>query len=750
MPLRKQPTRAMGGNPPGASAASKEGVLQRSLSQMQEEARDQKSCSSLPFTALLWVVFIVTQVNHRQVKLQNSMQLALNGVLTSSVTISTSSSEADAAVAENSMAANGRRLLSVKPSSSVTSKTLTSVSNLAGIWEWLSQSLVPQIWAEGADGRGVLSEFNRVVGGVRVMNTRLANGSCPGSERLSRVYNLSCYSSALEGTEGGGITASLKNKLPGIRSGTGGLQTFWFDLAQDEATVQAQIQQLWDKDWLTPATQSVWVQSVILNAQVALLAITDAHFELDRAGRLTTYAKVHTLPTSVYGDDWMVWCGDVFLVLLLLWLGLAELIRVCRACHKKCPRTCCAPMRALNWVVVVYGLGFSAFFGYLAYQLQLLSESLGVIPEPPEQAAALASGDPGWGERHQALEDIFNEVNRLSELLRACETNTFWYSLFLMMKFFEAFEGSPRLAVITATLRGCFVDMVHFLVVFLVVFMNFAIGAYFLFGHQLKEWSDPGLSINTSFRTLMGDFDFQEMFRIAPVSSVTWFWLFMLLIFLVMLNMLLAIILDTYSEVKDSIRDQSTLWEQAASIKSEVVATFLSRKDEEGAKGWIEKNSDIEAFMEDGLGIEKVEEGNARMPKLRDVAHSEMEPSPPGMVDYPHPPATPSRLSPLANAALRAQRGLPPASPGSTLRSNDSAGGNRRKKNEDLAWQIKSLTEELEEIKRLPVLFKQLEDTCWRYFWLEASTRNQSTHALAKILTEAVPAPNSKLAPTLT
>eukprot|EP00971_Amphidinium_carterae_P301564 5991461-Amphidinium_carterae.1 len=44
------------------------------------------------------------------------------------------------------------------------------------------------------------------------------------------------------------------------------------------------------------------------------------------------------------------------------------------------------------------------------------------------------------------------------------------------MKFFEAFSGSPRLAIMADTLTRAFVDLFHFCIVFGTIFITFALG----------------------------------------------------------------------------------------------------------------------------------------------------------------------------------------------------------------------------------------------------------------------------------
>ena len=40
------------------------------------------------------------------------------------------------------------------------------------------------------------------------------------------------------------------------------------------------------------------------------------------------------------------------------------------------------------------------------------------------------------------------------------------------------------------------------------------------------------------------------MYSISPVCAMVWFWLYMVMFYLIMLNMLLAIVMDTYADVK--------------------------------------------------------------------------------------------------------------------------------------------------------------------------------------------------------
>ena len=60
----------------------------------------------------------------------------------------------------------------------------------------------------------------------------------------------------------------------------------------------------------------------------------------------------------------------------------------------------------------------------------------------------------------------------------------------------------------------------------------------------------------TLFRIILGDFNFHELEQANRVLGPIYFILYVFFVFFVLLNMFLAIINDTYSEVKAEIAEQ--------------------------------------------------------------------------------------------------------------------------------------------------------------------------------------------------
>lgn len=73
-------------------------------------------------------------------------------------------------------------------------------------------------------------------------------------------------------------------------------------------------------------------------------------------------------------------------------------------------------------------------------------------------------------------------------------------------------------------------------------------------------FATPDRATITLFRALMGDFSFEDMERSGRFNAFIYFASFMLVSVLLMLNMLIAVIMDAYNEVKQNSMKSDPLW----------------------------------------------------------------------------------------------------------------------------------------------------------------------------------------------
>mmetsp|Transcript_18173 Transcript_18173/g.61824 ORF Transcript_18173/g.61824 Transcript_18173/m.61824 type:complete len:1064 (+) Transcript_18173:206-3397(+) len=137
------------------------------------------------------------------------------------------------------------------------------------------------------------------------------------------------------------------------------------------------------------------------------------------------------------------------------------------------------------------------------------------------------------------------------------ELNVSAINFFLMyFKIFKYLQHVPRMNSLLVTVSTGFVDLVLFMIIFLLVMWGFAAAFYVSFGADLFEYSTPGNSFSTLLRILLGDFDYPALVEQNAIMAPALFISFNIIAFFILLNMFLAIICDSYAEVKGNQSDE--------------------------------------------------------------------------------------------------------------------------------------------------------------------------------------------------
>jgi hypothetical protein len=133
------------------------------------------------------------------------------------------------------------------------------------------------------------------------------------------------------------------------------------------------------------------------------------------------------------------------------------------------------------------------------------------------------------------------------------------YPLVIFLRLFKAFGSQPRLAVVTKTIGHSWIDLVHFLIIMLSVFFTYTVAGVVLFGREVQSFTTTFRSMITCFRAMFGDFDFIEMQEVGRSDAIMWFLPFMILIVLILLNMLIAIVMDAHAEVVAGLEHEDSI-----------------------------------------------------------------------------------------------------------------------------------------------------------------------------------------------
>jgi hypothetical protein len=140
-----------------------------------------------------------------------------------------------------------------------------------------------------------------------------------------------------------------------------------------------------------------------------------------------------------------------------------------------------------------------------------------------------------------------------------------FYSFVVGARFFKAFSYQARLALVTKTLALASVDLIHFGVVLSVTIFVFTVPAYILFCGQMVEFESLGRAYVSVWRAMLGDFDYVASTAAGRPQATVWWVFFMVLVHMIMLNMMIAIILDVYMKLKAATQADHapTIWSQS-------------------------------------------------------------------------------------------------------------------------------------------------------------------------------------------
>ncbi|KAK3240865.1 hypothetical protein CYMTET_49331 [Cymbomonas tetramitiformis] len=175
-----------------------------------------------------------------------------------------------------------------------------------------------------------------------------------------------------------------------------------------------------------------------------------------------------------------------------------------------------------------------------------------------------------WGISNSDLEYdpkiIYTNSHHFEELMAVTtvfHNYTLWGTmnvLLCMMRIFKFFEFNSRLSILTRTVWKAMPEIVNFLIMFMIIYFSFALYAYVVYGrHGLYNFRTYAVSCDTMFRMMLGEYDIADLFPASHVMpSRVFFYVYTILAGFVMLNIMLAIVIETYSDVWKEQEDSNS------------------------------------------------------------------------------------------------------------------------------------------------------------------------------------------------
>jgi len=358
---------------------------------------------------------------------------------------------------------------------------------------------------------------------------------------------------------------TFRDYLPKNAADDADIFVFHIYPAEPVDKIQARLQYYRDRGWLDADSQTVKLSMYFLNAELGRprLEQVTVQFYFSESGeivyeRLLLPIFLQFWPPGFIGNLSMM--ADAAFVFLLLVNTCFRLFRVWLYFVKsRMVDHVSQPSTLFELIVLLVGW-------YCMRNLwNLQNESAKVVEaltEVREYGLQYLQNSETFTEMRQASE-AFTEQARSSALkFQTVGQYWSWYTLALQFRFFVSFGAQPRLALVTNTIKAVMVDLLHFSIVLCPTFLTYAFAGTLLFGRRMKEFSTVTQALMTCFRIMIeSEYPWDDLAAEYYVTAGIWSWTFIMMVAILMINMVLAIILDVYNEVHENTSGSETVWE---------------------------------------------------------------------------------------------------------------------------------------------------------------------------------------------
>jgi len=357
---------------------------------------------------------------------------------------------------------------------------------------------------------------------------------------------------------------------------------FYELLGPDKFQSKKKIEFLQENLWLDRQTRAVIIDISVYNANINMFCIMTLILEFPPTGAAVPYYQFNTLKLLRYVTtlDHFVMACEGILVIFLIYYIVEEIIE----------------MKTLRWDYFSHAWNWidmtliMLVFGTLVFNLYRtfnVSTKLKIILD-------------GYDTDYANFEELSSQQQTYNDIIAV--------TLFIAwLKVFKYISFNQTLNELQNTLSTCASDMAAFSAMFFLVFLAYAQWGYLLFGYMVHDFRTYFDSVFALFRVILGDFDFVAITGANRTMGPVFFISYVFVIFFIMLNMFLAILFDTYAEVKEEMgevdEDKFGVGDLFSQGMDKMVSKLAKKKenlaDIQSAIGNADKNADTKIDFEE-------------------------------------------------------------------------------------------------------------------------------------------------------
>lgn len=145
-----------------------------------------------------------------------------------------------------------------------------------------------------------------------------------------------------------------------------------------------------------------------------------------------------------------------------------------------------------------------------------------------------------------SFHDLYTVASRYDQFTRICAFNIIW----AFVRFFRYLQLYRRFLLLWDVLEHAMHFILPFMMVILLIFLAFSFSGYWLFGQRVSDFHTMGRTLTNMMIFLTDGYDYQKMKDASPIAAPIWCISWTLMAWMVMLNMFIAILSDSFTFVQ--------------------------------------------------------------------------------------------------------------------------------------------------------------------------------------------------------
>ncbi|XP_064641904.1 uncharacterized protein LOC135496476 isoform X2 [Lineus longissimus] len=446
------------------------------------------------------------------------------------------------------------------------------INTFKGYWDWTKQVLLPALivdpwydnksdyYAQAYGQRGFISDRSQRLMGYAVIRQLRAKPFSCNVEKVMQVAINECVEgygmfSQEEGTFGVGWTPynkTLNNTreeytytsafaldgLPyagnlAVYSGGG----YVHRLQGGDKELMDSVDRLMDELWLDTYTRAIFVEFTVYNPNINLFSVSTILTEVPGSTAMVNTFRFESINLlgDYHGDGkwYEITCQVLFCAFLLFFIyrETKTLIKEKAGYFKQVWNLC-------ETAIIGLSIGAIAIYFYRYFITKGLVAA--------------------FKKSHGLTYIKFQYVAYWNELLLYLVG---WLVFLANLKFLRLLRFNKRMGVLGSVLRHSRKDMFAFGIMFSIIFFAYVQFFYLIFLRELVGYKSFIASAETSLNIMLGKFDFKAMLDASPILAPFFFFLFVVTIIMVLINMFLSILNESFTIVKNDVSKQSNDFE---------------------------------------------------------------------------------------------------------------------------------------------------------------------------------------------